>query len=191
MSVVSFIASQRTEHQVPLAVSCRALDVSESWFDTWSDPDREPSPTRQRRDRLDDAIRSVFEANDGEYGSPRVHAELIEQPGWVLLSVNTVAERLAALGLRGQPKRVRRSLTKTGEHAPKFENLRKAGLQPASAERGVVRRHRRGQDLGRQALRRHRDRSVLPPADRVRDRRSLQGQPRVRRVDDGNRGPRR
>ncbi len=37
MTVPSFIASQRTDHGVPHALSCRALQVSESWFYTWRD----------------------------------------------------------------------------------------------------------------------------------------------------------
>ena len=32
MTVASFVAAQRTDHGVPHAVACRALDVSESWF---------------------------------------------------------------------------------------------------------------------------------------------------------------
>jgi putative transposase len=35
MSVAGFIAAQRTDHGVPHAVSCRALEVSESWFYKW------------------------------------------------------------------------------------------------------------------------------------------------------------
>ena len=35
MSVVSHIATQRTNHGVPHAVSCRLLGVSESWFYKW------------------------------------------------------------------------------------------------------------------------------------------------------------
>jgi hypothetical protein len=37
VTVASFIASQRTDHGVPHAVACRALDVSESWFYKWHD----------------------------------------------------------------------------------------------------------------------------------------------------------
>ena len=37
MTVASFIASQRAEHDAPHVLSCRALDVSESWFYKWKD----------------------------------------------------------------------------------------------------------------------------------------------------------
>jgi transposase InsO family protein len=126
--MTAHIEAQRTEHQVPIAVSLRALDVSESWF--YKHHDRPPTPTRQRRDELDAAITDVFGANDGEYGSPRVHAELIERPEWEQLSVNTVAERMQALGLVGKKRRRRRSLTRPDPHAPKFPNLVRRRFKP-------------------------------------------------------------
>jgi transposase InsO family protein len=78
-----------------------------------------------RRAQLDAAIAAVFDANDGEYGSPRIHAELIEDPRWRHLSVNSVADRMKALNLRAKPKLLRRSLTKPDPTAPKFANLLK------------------------------------------------------------------
>ena len=47
MTVASFIAAQRTEHGVPHALSCRALDMPESWFYKWRD--RPPTPRQVRR----------------------------------------------------------------------------------------------------------------------------------------------
>ncbi len=106
-----------------MALSCRALDVSESWF--YKHRGRPPTPTRSRRGQLDAEIRRVFDANNGEYGSPRIHAELIEQQRWRHLSVNSVAVRMKALNLKGKAKLKRRSLTKPDPTAPKFENLLK------------------------------------------------------------------
>jgi transposase-like protein len=37
LTVARFIADQRTDHRVPHAVACRALDVNESWFYKWRD----------------------------------------------------------------------------------------------------------------------------------------------------------
>jgi len=128
--MTAHIETQRTEHHVPVATACRALGVSESWF--YKHRGRPPTPTRQRRDALDAAIVEVFEANDGEYGSPRVHNELIERPGWQHLSVNTVAERMHALGLVGKKRRRRRSLTRPDPHAPKFDNLVRRKFKPAA-----------------------------------------------------------
>lgn len=124
----SHIETQRTDHQIPVATSCRALGVSESWF--YKHRNRPPTATRERRAALDAAITKTFAANDGEYGSPRVHLELIEQPEWRALSVNTVAERMQALGLVGKKRRRRRSLTRPDPHAPKFENLVRRRFKP-------------------------------------------------------------
>lgn len=126
--MTAHIETQRTDHQIPIAVSCRALGVSESWF--YKHHGRAATPTRQRRDRLDGAIGAVFAANDGEYGSPRVHAELIDRAEWAQLSVNTVAERMQCLGLVAKKKHRRRSLTRPDPHAPKFPNLVKRRFNP-------------------------------------------------------------
>ncbi|TML64067.1 MAG: IS3 family transposase [Actinobacteria bacterium] len=126
--MTAHIETQRTDHQIPIATSLRALGVSESWF--YKHRGRPATPTRQRRDALDAAIVEVFAANDGEYGSPRVHAELIERPEWAELSVNTVAERMQAQGLVAKKKRRRRSLTRPDPHAPKFENLIRRDFNP-------------------------------------------------------------
>lgn len=119
--MITRIVTERAEHKIPHAVSCRALGVSESWF--YEHRNRPPTRTEQRTDRLDHAVTEVFEAHDGEYGSPRIHAELIERTEWARLSVNTVAQRMQALGLHAKKKRRRRSLTRADKTAPTFPNL--------------------------------------------------------------------
>jgi len=82
MTVASFIASQRTDHSVPQALSCRALQVSESWFYKWRD--RPSTGRQQRQDDLDVAVKKSFDSsggNPGTYGSPRVWEDLMEA-GW-------------------------------------------------------------------------------------------------------------
>ena len=79
MSVASFVAAQRTDHGVPHALTCRALELSESWFYKWRD--RPSTPRQQRREDLDAAVRRSFEESDGDYGSPRARADLREW-GW-------------------------------------------------------------------------------------------------------------
>ena len=117
MSLAAFVAAQRTEHGVPYAVACRALDVGESWFYKWRD--RPPTPRQQRRVRLDAAVKTSFDESGGTpgtYGSPRVFEDLVEA-GWVV-SVNTVAASMARQGFKGRaPKRKRRSLTRPDKAA--------------------------------------------------------------------------
>jgi len=55
VSVAAFIGSQRTEHGVPHALSCRALGLSESWFYKWRD--RPPTARQRRRAELADRDR--------------------------------------------------------------------------------------------------------------------------------------
>lgn len=125
------IVACRTELKIPYAVSCRALGLSQSWF--YKHKDRPPTKTVARRAALDSAIEVVFRDQDGEYGSPRVHAELLEQRGFSELSVNTVAKRMRHKGLRAKIKPVRRSLTRPDPAAPKFANLLQRRFDPPAA----------------------------------------------------------
>ena len=84
--MIAEIETCRTELEIPVAVSCRALGVSESWF--YKHRNGEPSPSRRRRDELDVVVEKVFGEQAGEYGSPRVHAELVDVHGYEHLSVN-------------------------------------------------------------------------------------------------------
>jgi putative transposase len=108
--VAEFIASQRTGYGVPHAIACRALEVSQSWFYQWIN--HKPTAGQQRRERLDEQIQRLFTASGGTYGSPRITDDLREA-GWTI-SQNTVAARMAGLGLAGRPAKRRRSLTRQG-----------------------------------------------------------------------------
>ncbi len=126
--MTALMETERTIHGVPVAVSCRALGLSESWF--YKHHGRSPTRAQERRGELDIAIGGVFAENDGEYGSPRVHAELVEQERWHGLSVNTVAERMHELGLRGKHRPRRRSLTRPDKNARAFPNLLQRNFKP-------------------------------------------------------------
>jgi putative transposase len=123
MTVASFIASQRTDHGVPHAVSCRALDVPESTFYKWRD--RRTTPRQARRAELDAAVKASFDdsgGSPGTYGSPRVWEDLVEA-GW-RVSKKTVAASMARQGLQGRcPKRKRRSLTRSDKAAAPIPDL--------------------------------------------------------------------
>ena len=111
MSVAALIAAQRVQHQIPHAVSCRALGVSQAWFYKWRDghvPDR-----AARRAALAAEVARLFAAHRGTYGSPRITADLRDE-GWAV-SVNTVAAVMRELGLAARPGRRRRSLTRPGK----------------------------------------------------------------------------
>jgi hypothetical protein len=98
--VAVFIASQRADHGIPQAVSCRALAVSESWFYKWKGG---TLPLRaQRRARLAAEVKRLFEEYGGKRGSPMITADL-QDAGW-RVSKNTVAALLAEQGLLARPR---------------------------------------------------------------------------------------
>jgi hypothetical protein len=76
VSVARFVADQRSMHQVPHVFCCRILDLSVSWFYKWLG--REPTDRQVRRGELDAAVNTAFDASGGTYGSPRIHADLLE-----------------------------------------------------------------------------------------------------------------
>jgi putative transposase len=119
--VAEFIASQRTTFGIPHAIACRALGVSQSWFYKWIN--RTPTARQQRRARLDEEIGRLFTASGGTYGSPRITRDLREA-GW-RVSENTVAARMAELGLAGRPPKRRRSLTRAGKRAAARDLVRR------------------------------------------------------------------
>jgi transposase InsO family protein len=123
LTVARFIADQRTDHGVPHAVTCHALDMSESWFYKWKG--RPPTARQQRRAALDAAVKASFDdsgGTPGTYGSPRVWEDLVAT-GW-RVSKKTVAASMARQGLQGRsPKRKRRSLTRPDKAADPIPDL--------------------------------------------------------------------
>jgi transposase InsO family protein len=119
VSVARFIADQRTFYRVPHAVSCAILGFSISWLYKWLG--REPTERQCRRAVLDKRVHELFERSKRTYGSPRVHADLLEE-GW-RISVNTVADSMRRQGLQGRKPKRPKGLTKQDKKAPKFPDL--------------------------------------------------------------------
>lgn len=119
MSVARFVADQRTMHRVPHTVTCTILGISISWFYKWMH--REPTDRQRRRAALDARVRELFDASKRTYGSPRIHADLVEAGETV--SVNTVADSMRRQGLQGRKPKRRRGLTRQDRNAPKFPDL--------------------------------------------------------------------
>jgi putative transposase len=119
VSAATFIATQRSEHQVPYAVTCRLLGVSQAWFYKWRDGDT--SPRRSRRRVLAALVAQLFRRHRGTYGSPRITADL-RALGWAV-SHNTVAALMAEQGLVARRRRCRRGLTKANAAARKAPDL--------------------------------------------------------------------
>jgi putative transposase len=95
----TFIRGHRVEF--PVRAMCRVLEVSTSGFYRWI---REPVGRRdRRREDLAAAIERVHQANRGVYGSPRVHAALIQEGRAVCR--NTVAKVMKQRGIQARTHR--------------------------------------------------------------------------------------
>jgi transposase InsO family protein len=121
VSVARFIADQRTLYAVPHAFCCAILGLSESWFYKWLG--RPATARQQRRAALDAKIAELFKASKRTYGSPRIHADLLEA-GWTV-SVNTVADSMRRQGLQGRKPKRSKGLTRQDRTTPKFPDLLK------------------------------------------------------------------
>jgi len=103
VNVYPFIEAEKSK-QCNVARACVLLKVSRSAFYAH----RTAAPSQRERDdaELTDAILAVYEESDGTYGSPRVHAELVDQGR--RHGRKRIARLMRAAGRRGRaPKRWR------------------------------------------------------------------------------------
>ena len=148
MSVARFVADQRTMHRVPHTVTCAILGISISWFYKWIASRAHRAGCSPRRPGR--RVRALFEASKRTYGSPRIHADLLEAGETV--SVNTVADSMRRQGLQGRKPKRRRGLTRQDKHGAEVPRPAAPRLHRPGAEREVVRRHHRDPHRRRQAV---------------------------------------
>jgi transposase InsO family protein len=130
--VAAFIASQREQHGVPQAVSCRALGVSQAWFYKWKGGDLPPRAAR--RQRLKAEVARLFAAREGKDGAPRITAAL-RDAGW-RVSENTVACLMREQGLAARPGRKgRKRTTRQGKGRWRAPDLVKRDFPAAGINR--------------------------------------------------------
>jgi putative transposase len=107
--VAALIAARRADG-IPVALACRVLGVSRSWF--YKHANGRLSARAQRRERLKAEVARLFAGHEGKYGSPRITADL-RDAGW-RVSENTVAALMRELGLAARRKRKRKGTTRPG-----------------------------------------------------------------------------
>ena len=104
----------------PLSVVCRLLGVTQSGFHFWRR--REPSRREQERKQLRVDIRTVFDANGGRYGAPRIHQVMREHHGYTG-SLNRLQALMRAMGLRAKAGRKFKVTTDSAHKLPIAPNL--------------------------------------------------------------------
>lgn len=112
-----FIRAHSEEY--PIALMCRALEVSESGYHAWSK--RDVSKRAQEDQVLAEQIEQVFYTNRGVYGSPRIHAELQEQGQ--RYGRKRIARLMRERGISAQRKRHRVKTTVSNPDNPVAPNL--------------------------------------------------------------------
>lgn len=103
----------------PIALRCRALEVSESGYHAWTK--RGVSKRAQEDEILAEQIEHIFRANRGVYGSPRIHAELQEQGR--RCGHKRIARLMQERGISAQRKRRRVRTTDSNHSNPVAPNL--------------------------------------------------------------------
>lgn len=105
--------------QFDIGVMCAVLGVSRGGYYDWCH--RPPSSTAVRREQIIEQIRVVHAESDQTYGSPRVHAELLERQS--TLNVKTIAKYMKMAGIRSKIARpFKVSTTDSNHDLPVFEN---------------------------------------------------------------------
>jgi putative transposase len=113
---------------------CQTLDVSASGYYLWRD--RTPSLASQRRDLLIVQIKTVHQEVKARYGSPRIHAELVDRGHGCC--VNTVAKLMRQAGIAAKTVRKFRCTTDSNHRLPVAVNVLDRQFLPATANEAWV-----------------------------------------------------
>lgn len=113
----AFIAAKKAEHTV--TILCRCMRVTRSGFYAWRG---RPESARTRHDRrLTVLVQASFNESKQRYGSPRVHADLIEQQERV--SRKRVVRLMQEQGLKARVRQRYKHTTMSDHDQPVAANL--------------------------------------------------------------------
>jgi len=105
--------------EYPLTALCRCLLVSPSGFYAWC---ARPESAHTRKDRqLRVLVHASFEKSRQRYGSPRIHADLVEQD--VLVSRKRVVRLMRAEGLKARVRKRFKRTTMSDHDQPVAANV--------------------------------------------------------------------
>ena len=132
--VVSELADD-PDLRVPVAVTCRVLEVSTSGYYEWRS--RRPSGRDLEQAHLMDTIRQVHAASYGTYGHRRVHAELVLGQE-LRVSRGRVERLMRCTGLQGVHRRRLRGCTRRDQAATPSADLVERNFRPSGPDRLYV-----------------------------------------------------
>jgi len=115
--IFAWIEERRAEW--PVTQMCRVLEISRSGFYAWRS--REPNATQTRREALTEQVTQIHAEVKARYGSPRMHAELVDRGHDCC--VNTVARVMREAGIAAKTKRKFRQTTDSNHPHPVAENV--------------------------------------------------------------------
>lgn len=153
-----------------VSVLCEVLGVSKSGYYAWLDRPR--SSRALRRERIDAAVRQVYAASHGIYGSRKIAKELAQCEELETACRNTVAQAMREMGLKSRVSKTFRPTTTqtdpTKRPAPKRARSRLYGDQ---AKPEVGHGHHLPADACRLGLSGRGARLVQPQGRRLGDQR--------------------
>jgi len=115
---------------------CEVLKVSRSGYYKWVHSTDDMSELQQRRKKMKEKIRHLFQYYHGIYGSPRITKELDKQG--VKISEKTVGRYLKEMGLRATPKEPFVVTTDSNHSNPIYPNLLNRKFYPKKPDRAWV-----------------------------------------------------
>ena len=121
----AWIEERRAEW--PVTQMCRVLEVSRPGFYAWRS--REPSATETRRERRTEQVTQIHAEVKARYGSPRMHAGLVDRGHDCC--VNTVARVMREAGIAAKTKRKFRQTTDSNHPHPVADNILDREFDPA------------------------------------------------------------
>jgi putative transposase len=124
---VTFAWIEERKDEWSVTQLCDALGVSRSGYYAWLA--RKPSDAEVRREELTEEVKPIHAQVKARYGSPRIHAELVDR-GYEC-SVNFVAQVMRDAGIAAKTKRKFRQTTDSNHTLPVAPNVLDRDFNPA------------------------------------------------------------